>query len=128
MIAAIQALKARGLKVAAVTNNWAPTNATANDVLEHGTAMLRALFDVFVESYKVGVRKPDPKIWAIALTALGVAPEEAVFLDDIGLNVKAARALGMKTIRVASAAQALSELEAVLGFALGPAALATPKL
>jgi putative hydrolase of the HAD superfamily len=66
----------------------------------------------------VGLRKPDPRIYTHACQALGVAPERAVFLDDIGANLKPARALGMHTIKVDSPEQALAELEGALGLPL----------
>src|SRR5438093_19724 len=74
----------------------------------------------FVESAVAGVRKPDPRIYELACAALRVAPPEAVMLDDIGANLKTARALGMATIRVIDPGAALGELEALLGFPLGP--------
>jgi putative hydrolase of the HAD superfamily len=66
----------------------------------------------------VGLRKPDPRIYTHACRELGVAPAESVFLDDIGANLKAARALGMRTIKVETPEEALAELEQALGFAL----------
>lgn len=108
MLAAVRALRRAGLRVGALTNNW------------HGSpsAGLRAHFDVFVESRLVGLRKPDPRIYALALRALGVAAAATVFLDDIGRNLKAARALGMTTIKVADPEQALAELQALVGIPL----------
>ncbi len=61
------------------------------------------------------MRKPDPRIYRHACELLGVAPEACVYLDDLGINLKPARAMGMATIKVDSAAQALAELEALLG-------------
>ena len=114
MIAAIRAFRARGLRVGALTNNWvADEPATDRLGLE-----LRELFDAFVESAIVGLRKPDPRIYEHACRELGVSPKESVFLDDIGANLKAARALGMHTIKVDTAEQALEELESTLGFPL----------
>jgi putative hydrolase of the HAD superfamily len=81
-------------------------------------AQLRVEFDAFIESARVGLRKPDPRIYQLACEQLGVTPEQAVFLDDIGQNLKAARALGMTTIKVDGEQQALSELEALLGLSL----------
>ncbi|MCU0896366.1 MAG: HAD-IA family hydrolase [Burkholderiales bacterium] len=79
------------------------------------------LFDHVLESRRLGVRKPERRFYELALEALGVRPEEAVYLDDLGINLKPARAMGMTTIRVSDAAQALRELEAVLDLALtGP--------
>jgi putative hydrolase of the HAD superfamily len=66
----------------------------------------------------VGLRKPDPKIYLLACRELGVPPERTAFLDDIGGNLKPARALGMATIKVDTPEQALRELAALLGFDL----------
>jgi epoxide hydrolase-like predicted phosphatase len=110
MLEAIRRIRARGLLAAAITNNWVSEDA--------GTSVLRPHFDVFVESAAVGVRKPDLRIFALACDALGIAPADAVFLDDIGLNLKAARQLGMTTIKVVDPDDALAELETLLGFPL----------
>jgi putative hydrolase of the HAD superfamily len=77
-----------------------------------------SLFDVVVESSKVGVRKPDPRFYELACEALGIEPAEAVFLDDLGVNLKPARAMGMTTIKVLDPDTALAELESVVGFPL----------
>ena len=74
------------------------------------------LFDVVIESSKLGVRKPDPRIYKIACDQLAIAPNEAVFLDDLGINLKPARAMGMFTIKVVSSSQALDDLQAYLNF------------
>jgi epoxide hydrolase-like predicted phosphatase len=116
MVAAVRALRERGLRVGALTNNWA--SDAPDESRERRDFELRALFHAFVESAVVGLRKPDPRIYTLACRELGVVPERAVFLDDIGANLKAARALGMHTIKVESPEQALSELEAAVGFAL----------
>ena len=76
---------------------------------------LRHHFDAFFESSVLGLQKPDPRIYRHACSELGIAPEEAVFLDDIGRNLKAARALGMTTIKVDTPEQALAELARTLG-------------
>ena len=76
------------------------------------------LFDTVVESAVEGLRKPDPRIYLLACERLAVNPGESVFLDDLGTNLKAARELGMTTIKVADPALALAELEQVLGFPL----------
>jgi putative hydrolase of the HAD superfamily len=111
MLVAITRLRAAGLRTAALTNNWIAEG--------EGTGALRPYFDVFVESAVVGLRKPDPRIFALACEQLGIAASEAVFLDDIGLNLKAARALGMTTIKVADPDAALAELGTLLGMPLG---------
>lgn len=112
MLEAIRGVRARGLKVAALTNNW-----MMGDEREHDIRLepLRAEFHVFVESCKVGLRKPDPRIYELTCEKLEVEPGSAVFLDDMGQNLKAARGLGMSTIKVGDPAQALSELADLLG-------------
>jgi putative hydrolase of the HAD superfamily len=110
MLEAIRRVRAGGLLAGAITNNWITE--------DEGTGALRTHFDVFVESAVVGIRKPDPRIYHLACEQLGVGPPDAVFLDDIGHNLKAARALGMATIRVGDPDVALAELEALLGLAL----------
>ena len=75
-------------------------------------------FDVVVESSVVGVRKPDPAFYTMACEALEVEPSGCVFLDDLGVNLKPARAMGMTTIKVVDADDALAELEAAVGFSL----------
>jgi putative hydrolase of the HAD superfamily len=77
-----------------------------------------AHFDAVVESSRVGVRKPDPVFYELACDRLDIEPPEAVFLDDLGINLKTARSLGMTTIKVGDPDEAISELEAVLGIAL----------
>jgi epoxide hydrolase-like predicted phosphatase len=111
MLDAIRRIRERGVLAGAITNNWVAEDG--------GTSVLRPHFDGFVESAVVGIRKPDPRIFRLACEQLGVAPHEAVFLDDIGINLKAARALGMTTIKVEHPDSALAELQSVLGFPLG---------
>lgn len=71
-----------------------------------------------IESRTAGVRKPDPRIYHLACEAVGVGPEEVVYLDDLGINLKPARAMGMHTIKVDDPSAALSELAAVTGLDL----------
>ena len=71
-------------------------------------------FDLVLESSLAGVRKPDPAVYRLACDRLGIEPSEAVFLDDLGVNLKPARAMGMTTIKVGDPAEALAELESVL--------------
>jgi putative hydrolase of the HAD superfamily len=112
MVRAIRALRAKGLAVAALTNNWANPREEERAL----TADLRREFDAFVESSVVGMRKPDPRIYLHVCAALRVDPKEAIFLDDIGSNLKAARALGMTTIKVEEPGAALAELTARLAW------------
>ena len=81
-------------------------------------AEIMAMFDGIVESSKVGVRKPDPRFYEIACKLLEIEPHEAVFLDDLGINLKPARAMGMTTIKVGDPDVAIAELEQVVGFPL----------
>src|SRR5213594_4712840 len=108
MLAAIRRIRERGLRVAALTNNWVAEGRRPADGL-------RAHFDVFVESAVVGLRKPDPRIYELVCRELRVPPSRAAFLDDLGMNLKPARALGMVTIKVDDPDRALRELSALLG-------------
>jgi putative hydrolase of the HAD superfamily len=114
MLRAVASLRQRGLRVGALTNNW------AREDTDPGPHRLRTHFDVMIESQAVGLRKPDPRIYQLACRELGVAPTETAFLDDIGLNLKSARALGMHTIKVDDPDAALRELAALVGFDLLP--------
>lgn len=108
MLAAVDRVKAAGLRVGVITNNWKADDA--------GWSGLAGRFDAFVESAVERIRKPDPRIYEIACERLGVDPAECVFLDDIGSNLKPARDMGMTTIKVGDPDQALEELSDVLGF------------
>lgn len=112
MLEAIRRIRERGLLAAALTNNWAGEGDA------DGTRALAAHFDAFFESSVLGLQKPDPRIYRHACAELGIAPGEAVFLDDIGRNLKSARALGMTTLKVEEPGKALDELSALLGFPL----------
>jgi putative hydrolase of the HAD superfamily len=116
MVAALDTVKAAGYRTACLTNNISGEHASAerSDTI----AAIMARFDAVIESSKVGVRKPEPRFYEIACSTLGVRPDECVFLDDLGINLKPAAAMGMTTIKVTGAAQALADLSAVLGIAL----------
>lgn len=115
MVNALKLIK-RSHRIGCITNNvnmgkgpgMAPSQSKAQAV-----QAVMALFEVVIESSKVGVRKPDPEIYRLACQAMGIRPEETVFLDDLGINLKPAKALGMTTIKVLSAGQALDDLEAL---------------
>ena len=77
-----------------------------------------ARFRTIVESSKIGVRKPEVRFYEIACERVGVEPNECVFLDDLGVNLKPAAAMGMTTIKVVSPATAIGELESALGIPL----------
>jgi len=120
MLDAIAQIRAHGLATAALTNNWAAPEQHAG---RNGFHQLT--FDVVVESSVEGLRKPDPRIYELVLERLGVEAHQSVFLDDLGINLKPARAMGMTTIKVADPLAALRELAAVLGFGLGSPARPT---
>lgn len=119
VVAALKACKAR-FKVGCITNNV---------VTGHGTGMagsaekaeaiadIFAQFEAVLESSKAGVRKPDPRIYQMMCELLAVAPENCVYLDDLGVNCKPAAALGMTAIKVATEDQALEDLAAATGLA-----------
>jgi putative hydrolase of the HAD superfamily len=109
MVAAIKICRTT-YKTACLTNNF----ASAESVVSEEVAAVYALFDAVLESRVLGVRKPDPRFYELACATVGVEPEESVFLDDLGVNLKPARALGMRTIKVTDPDQALEELERVL--------------
>ncbi len=116
----VEALKrVRGtLKTGCITNNL-PANAIGSAGSRTiYVADVMALFDHVIESAKIGLRKPDPRIYRMMADALGVEPKGCVYLDDLGVNLKPARDMGMTTIKVLSAPQALAELEAATGLSL----------
>jgi putative hydrolase of the HAD superfamily len=117
MVAVVRNLRER-YRVACLTNNmplrYGPAMSSTADAARE-IAQVMALFEHVVESCKIGTRKPEPRFYARACEIVGVAPEHCVFLDDLGINLKPARALGMTTIKVQHPAQAIAELEAVLG-------------
>jgi len=109
MVAAIKSCRTT-YKTACLTNNFAPVESVVSKEL----AAVYALFDAVLESRLLGVRKPDRRFYELACVTVGVEPEEVVFLDDLGVNLKPARALGMRTIKVTEPDQALVELEQIL--------------
>ncbi len=114
MVAAIKICRA-SYKTACLTNNFvAIERAVSQEVAD-----VYALFDEVLESRVLGVRKPDPRFYELSCQALEVRPEESVFLDDLGVNLKPARALGMHTIKVSDPEEALRALGAVLGITFG---------
>jgi putative hydrolase of the HAD superfamily len=118
MVAALNKLKAKGFRLGCITNNvqtgsgagMAGTSEKAQDV-----AAVMARFDHVIESSKARIRKPDPRIYAMMCDALSVAPEECIYLDDLGINCKPAAAMGMIAIKVEDEDQALAALDIALG-------------
>jgi putative hydrolase of the HAD superfamily len=111
MARAITRIRAAGMRTAALTNNWPRSTDGVAAVNGDGLG-----FDVVIESAVVGLRKPDPRIYELVLRELDVDASTTVFLDDLGINLKPARALGMTTIKVVDPDDALDELSATLGF------------
>jgi putative hydrolase of the HAD superfamily len=115
VVAALRACKAR-FKVGCITNNveagsGAGMAGTADKA--KAVAEIMALYDHVIESSKVGLRKPDPKIYLMMCEALAVSPAACVYLDDLGINCKPAAQLGMTAIKVTSEHQALDDLAKV---------------
>ena len=112
MVAALDRVREAGYRTACLTNNMSGEHKSA----ERGDtiAAIMARFDAIVESSKVGVRKPEPRFYEIACELLDVQPDRCVFLDDLGINLKPAAAMGMHTIKVLGSEQARVDLGAVL--------------
>jgi putative hydrolase of the HAD superfamily len=113
MATAIRRIRDANLRTAALTNNW-----PRPDGAEFPPTGNVLGFDVVIESAVVGLRKPDPRIYELVLQKLDVDAADAVFLDDLGINLKPARAMGMTTIKVSDPDRALAELGDILGLDL----------
>jgi putative hydrolase of the HAD superfamily len=119
----VEALRrcSRAFRVACITNNMkhgeGPGMARSADKAK-AVAEIMTLFEHVVESSRLGMRKPDPRIYRHACDLLGVQPEDCVYLDDLGINLKPARALGMRTIKVGDPDVAIDELQAIVGIPL----------
>jgi len=117
MVEALKRIKA-GLKTGCITNNL-PANAIGSMTGRSlYIAEVMVLFDHVIESAKIGLRKPDPRIYKMMVETLKVDPRNCVYLDDLGVNLKPAREMGMTTIKVTSGAQAIAELEKATGLRL----------
>ena len=121
-MAAVLAECKKHYKVGCITNNMknggsrqGRESKPADAAKAARIAEVMASFDVVVESSIEGMRKPDPRIYRIACERLDVVPKRTVFLDDLGINLKPARAMGMTTIKVVTEEQAISELAAATG-------------
>lgn len=117
MVEAVRQCRRHGFVTGLLTNNVVAPSFSG----WAGSLDVHDVFDVIVESAKEGVRKPEPAAYELVLGKMGVEPSETVFLDDLGINLKPARAMGMATIKVVDPDVALSELEALLGVSLRPA-------
>ena len=122
MVHALDWLKREGYRIGCITNNVpAGEGAGMARTIEKAAAVAAVLerFDHVIESSKVGIRKPDPRIYTMMCQTLGVAPERCVYLDDLGINCKPAAGLGMIAIKVTGERQALDALCAALEIAPG---------
>ncbi|MDA9406553.1 HAD-IA family hydrolase [Bradyrhizobium sp. CCBAU 45384] len=118
MVEALKRIKT-GFKTGCITNNL-PANAIGSMTGRSlYVAEVMVLFDHVIESAKIGLRKPDPRIYQLMVETLQVDPRKCVYLDDLGVNLKPAREMGMTTIKVTSGAQAIAELEAATKMKLG---------
>jgi putative hydrolase of the HAD superfamily len=117
MVEALKRIKAQ-FKTGCITNNL-PANAIGSMTGRSlYVAEVMVLFDHVIESAKIGLRKPDPRIYKMMVETLNANPKNCVYLDDLGVNLKPAREMGMTTIKVTSGAQAIAELEAATGLKL----------
>lgn len=120
MVAALR-IVAKSYKTACLTNNMRTGHGPSMTRDADKAAEIAQVMDIFgqvVESSQIGIRKPEPAFYQIACEMLGIEPTQAVYLDDLGVNLKPAKAMGMTTIKVTGPAQALDDLEAVLGISL----------
>lgn len=103
MVAALERISGAGLLTGCITNNMPGGGAREWARDEEGRELsvrIMAIFDHVIESAKAGIRKPEPRIYEMMCEALGVQPEECVFVDDLGVNLKPAKAMGMQVVRV----------------------------
>src|SRR6185312_4959207 len=117
MTEALRRIKER-YKTGCITNNVPSLQASAESPSAIYKHEVMTLFDHVIESSKVGIRKPDPRIYEMMCEALDVSPAVCIYLDDLGVNLKPAGAMGMHTIKVESGPQAIAELEAVTAMQL----------
>jgi putative hydrolase of the HAD superfamily len=108
----------RRFKTGCITNNLPANGIGSMGGQSIYVAEVMALFDHVLESAKIGLRKPDPRIYQMMIEALGVNPNHCIYLDDLGVNLKPAREMGMTTIKVLNAAQAIAELEVATALSL----------
>ncbi|MGL5164545.1 MAG: HAD-IA family hydrolase [Afipia sp.] len=117
MIEALRRVK-QHCKTGCITNNLPANSIGSLGGRSIYVAEVMALFDHVIESAKIGLRKPDPRIYRMMVDALGVDPKNCVYLDDLGVNLKPAREMGMTTVKVLNGPQAIAELEIATGFSL----------
>jgi len=118
VIEALRRIKKAGYKTGCITNNVPSNQAGSRDGRTLYAREIMEMFDHVIESSKIGIRKPNPRIYEMMCETLGVEPAACIYLDDLGINLKPAREMGMTTIKVRDARQALIELEAATGLRL----------
>ena len=119
--AVVDALKIckKHVKVGCITNNAPVGKGAGMSSDSKKAAQVSEIMEQFhhvIESSKLGIRKPDPRIYALMCEALDVDPARCVYLDDLGINLKPARAMGMHTIKVLNEAQLLQDLREATSF------------
>ena len=117
MVKALQTIRGNLIQ-ACLTNN---IRSLKEEAFEEGNVsvsgkhdVIMDLFDFVIESSKVNLRKPDPAFYKMACEKASIEPSEAVFLDDLGINLKPAKNLGMETIKVINSRDALQELQKLI--------------
>jgi epoxide hydrolase-like predicted phosphatase len=110
MLGAVKSAREAGIKTGLISNSWG--------VDRYPQQLMDELFDGVVISGVVGIRKPAPEIYAMGAQAVGLTPDECVFVDDLGFNLRPAKELGMATVLHTDAGQTIVQLEALLGVAL----------
>jgi putative hydrolase of the HAD superfamily len=123
MVAALDHLKLNGFKLGCITNNVPSGKGAGMAGSAEKAAAIEAImarFDYVIESSKIGIRKPDPRIYGMMCEALGVEPAQCIYLDDLGINCKPAAAMGMAAIKVTSGEEALAELYTALALTSEP--------
>lgn len=119
VIEALRRIKKAGYKTGCITNNVPANMSGSKDGRTLYAREIMELFDHLIESSKIGIRKPNPRIYEMMCETLSVAPAACIYLDDLGMNLKPAKAMGMATIKVESGPQAIGELEKLLDMTLG---------
>ena len=115
MVEIIKTLKKKGFTQACLTNNFIPDNDNQPDMIDlNKKTEIFNLFDFVFESKEIGLRKPDQAFYDYVLEKVDTSPEKIIFLDDLGINLKPAKAMGITTIKVVSESQAKVDLENLL--------------
>ena len=110
MVSFLKELKSN-FKLGCITNNVKPSSEENTD---NETKEAMSIFDHVIESSIVGIRKPNPEIYMMSCDALNVSPDQCIYLDDLGINLKPARELGMTTIKVIQPEDAIQEVRNLL--------------